>query len=923
MASAQPPSRYRSQREKHRSDEMHNPDHPPNSPPQHGSHALARSKSRYRRKQGAAERASDQSAASQQQQHPSELPSRYHSKRQSPNFAVYKEQIVQSPPRAHRSTSSSGNDNARYETPPVAIAAVDERFAGQGRTEQSPLLSPPEPALVGDLFPPAKPAEEPVRGDGPPQSGQIRATKSLTELPLMDDDSVGCFGGMFRRKQAAPPVPETANLVQRPKTAKDGEQAIRPGGGGIVPLYDAPLSAVNSGGRQDVIVECGTSNRLFAVEQDTTCTDILKSAATVMSERIDVRSAILLEYFRSVGIQRPLRRYEKIRNVLNSWDDDRHNRLIIIDPGTGSVEPELTLAGVPRIPPSGKSWWLWYSQKVGKWHKRYVTILEDGQVLHMKGPGGARDAQRICHMNDFDIYTPSVEKQKKKIKPPKKMCYAIKSQQRTSFFEDTSDFVHFFSTSDRAVGEDFLATIQAMRSWWLVHKLGQNGEHKADQKPQSPERESRDRSPSSDQHKCPRHRPQESMDSHYQLGSFKPLIDMEQFDRRPRSSGSQHDPGFRRSSNPFDTQLSPQRRVSTRGRHPPPALNNKAVLADDEPLANLNRSTSVNKRTPSADQTEFKDTGLLGRKYSQRRQEYSDREAREQQAFTSGPNLLNGGLADGRADGLQRQSSTRRNASNNEMKRSSSTRNTSRGHHRSNSSELSRSQSRKQQPKPLVDLTPEYKEPPQHAQKGRAYVPQHVGAGGLIKHANSPEDPLGIPSNTVFRKDREQATLPPSSPQHSQALIDLTPQHKEPIHHARKGKGFSPENHDPRGLVNHASSREDPLGIRQEPVFKPEGRRREASGSGSGESQPVRQQVSVRQKPEGFTGEGLLASASNRQGWGTESNGRGVIDGSRAGGKPLVDLGEDGTFVQGSLLNKQQKAEGIPKPVIDREKRGD
>ncbi|KAF7191811.1 hypothetical protein HII31_06856 [Pseudocercospora fuligena] len=913
MASTQP-SRYLSQTEKHRSDEMHNADQPPNSPPQDGSDAVARSKSRYRRKQGAAERASDQSQASQQQ--PSELPSRYHSKRQSPNVAVYKEQIVQSPPRAHRRTSSSGNENGRQITPPVALGAVDENFGGQGRTQQPPPISPPEPATVGELFPPPKPAEEPVRGDGPPQSGQIRATKSMTESPVMDDESVGCFGGIFRRKQAAP-LPETANLVQRPKTAKDGEQAIRPGGGGIVPLYDAPVSAVNSGGRQ-VMVECGTSNRLFAVGQDTTCTDILKSAATVMSERIDVRSALVLEYFRTVGIQRPLRRYEKIRIVMNSWDSDRQNSLIIIDPGTGSVEPELTLAGVPRMPPSERSWWLSYSQKVGKWHKRYVTLLEDGQVLHMKEPGRYSDAEKICHMNDFDIYTPSMEKQKKKIKPPKKMCYAIKSQQKTNFFENSSDFVHFFSTSDRAVGENFLATIQAMRSWWLVNKLGQDGEHKAPQKPQSPQTESRHRSPSSDQHKSPRHRPQESMDSHYQLGGFKPLIDMEQFDRRPRSSGSQHDPGFRRSSNPFDTQLSPQRRVSTRRQHPPPALNNKAILADDEPLGNLNRSTSVNKRTPSADQAEFKDTGLLGRKYSQRRQEYSDREAREQQAFTSGPNLLNGGLS----DGVQRQSSTRRHASNNEMKRSSSTRNTSRGHHRSDSSELSRSQSRRHPPKPLVDLTPEFKEPPQHSQKGRAYVPQHIGAGGLIKHANSPEDPLGIPSTTVFRKDREPGTLPPPSP-HSPGLVDLTPQHKEPIHHARKGKGFSPDNHDPRGLVNHASSREDPLGIRQEPVFKPEGRRREASGSGSGESQPVRRQVSVRQKPEGFTGEGLLASASNRQGWGTETKGRGVIDGSRAGGKPLVDLGEDGTFVQGSLLNKQQKAEGVSKPVIDREKRGD
>ena len=99
----------------------------------------------------------------------------------------------------------------------------------------------------------------------------------------------------------------------------------------------------------------------------------------------------------------------------------------------------------------------------------------------------------------------------------------------------------------------------------------------------------------------------------------------------------------------------------------------------------------------------------------------------------------------------------------------------------------------------------------------------------------------------------------------------------------------------------------------------PEGRRR--AGSMSEATNPRRQQ-SVK-KREAFTGEGLLGSASNRQGWGTTDKGRGVIDGSRANGKPLVDLKEDSTFVKGSLLNKAQQAEGIPKPIIDRSRDAD
>lgn len=122
---------------------------------------------------------------------------------------------------------------------------------------------------------------------------------------------------------------------------------IRPGGGGIVPGIDAPISAVNAEDRL-VLVEYGCSRRVFPVTPTTTSLDIVKSAAICMSEQIDVKSAVLLEYFSTVGVQRPLRRYEYVRNVMNSWDSDKANSLVLVDPGSGTVEPELTMAGVPK-----------------------------------------------------------------------------------------------------------------------------------------------------------------------------------------------------------------------------------------------------------------------------------------------------------------------------------------------------------------------------------------------------------------------------------------------------------------------------------------------------------------------------------------------------------------------------------------------
>ncbi|KAF2166364.1 hypothetical protein M409DRAFT_66806 [Zasmidium cellare ATCC 36951] len=957
------PSRYKSQRQKQPSvDDMRSSDQYTSLPEEDG---IARSKSRYRRKQGLSDPPTDAARPASKQQN--DIPSRYHSKhRESPLKPLYQEQIVQAPAQHRRTTANPKRKDDGYGPPPAELGAREPRSFtsdepssgaedlrqqnsnnrdssnrrnGEPRSASNlPKATPPASEPTGELFPPPKPVEPPVSKDGPPQSGNIRATKSTSHLSAYNDDAeAGCFGGLFKRKRGDVQAPDVQKAPSAPARGNRGEPpTIKPGGGGIVPGTDAPVSAINAGDRH-VLVECGKARALFPVTPSTSPTDIIKSAATCLSERIDAKSAVLLEHFGIVGVQRPLRRYEHVRDVMNSWDHDKQNSLLLVDPGTGSLEAELTLAGVPKTEPEEQSWYLSYSQKVGKWEKKFITLRTSGQIVCQKDPDKPKDTVNVCHLSDFDIYTPTQEKLKKKIKPPKKYCCAIKSQQKTSLFEATENFVHFFSTADRQTSDDFYNAVQAWRSYYLVNVLGAGKKEKA--KPVVSSNEPRDRSTSNDQIKA--HRPQESMESHYQLGSFKPLMDMGQFDRgatsqavdnsRPESSG-----GFAKSANQFDVNVSPERRTSTRRKQAPPplSLNNRVQLAEDEPLANLNRSGSVNKRRSSTEQKrpeaqDFKDSGLLGRKYSQRRKENADRESQRQDAFTAGPNLLNGGLSPREGefgqtlagDGLRRQPSARGHTSSGELRHSKSTRDSGCGHTRGGSIDLERSGSRRQKPKPLVDLTPQFREPPQYqsSKKGKGFNPTTLAPGGLIENATTPEDPLGLPVATIFRNTSGQHSNP-----NSPGLIDLTPQHREPIHHTRKGRGFQPDAPNTSGLVGNATSPEDPLGLPQNNVFRsvnamPEGRRR--AGSVTDASPPVQRRLSAPRAPDAFTGEGLLAASQNRQGWGGSTKGRGVIDGSRANGKPLVDLTADSRFVQGSLLNKVEKAGGIPAPIMDREKR--
>ena len=852
------------------------------------------------------------------------------------------------------------------------------------------ILSPPP---TGELFPPPKPVDDspkPLKmGQGPPRSDQIRATKSMSELNRSNTTKSSRLG-IFKRRHledatpavpalppppaipaAAAPRPPTA---ARPPTAKvpGPAVAIRVGGGGVVPGTDAPVSAVNAGDRR-VLIECGRSRNIFPVTPTTTSVDLIKSAATCMSEPIDVKTAILLEYFSTVGVQRPLRRYEHVRDVMNSWDHDKQNSLLLVNPGSDFPELELSLAGAPQTRPAECSFTLLLSQKPGKWDKRHIVLKAEGQIVSQKDPEKPQDAAHVCNLRDFDIYTPTAEKARKKIKPPKKYCFAIKSQQKTSMFESTQDFVHFFCTADKPTADNFHRAVQSWRSWYLTTVLGEGQKPAPAAAPAAPlvkgratragtvSRPANDSAPPVHTHKR-----NESTASHYQLGSFQALLDLSQFDQPAPEPVAPPPPqtfgtftsftaagGFQKTSSQFDVNVSPERRgpqprhpsANHHRQHPPGSMSNKVLLRDDEPLANLTRTTSLTRRRPSAEHAverrqsneEFKSSGLLGRQYSQRQRETAERSAQQEGPFTAGPSLLNGGAgssSDPRTqvnplagDGIRRNGSVRnRNSGVYEgggPRRSSSVR----------SNSLRAGGASMDLHRPLVDLTPQYREPPQHARKGRGFHPDAVGPGGLIDNATSPDDPINAPASTDWRNraraDSAAAAPPPGvAPPHGGApgLVDFAMQYREPVHHAKKGRGV-PIDHLPvggtGGLVDIATTPDDPLhpGVVAPPSTTTAATAHLASRARSVRRPPGATAAAAAAALEPFTGEGLLASAQARQGWGDGTKGRGVLDGAHAGSRPMVDLQIGNEFPQQSLLGLVEREQGPPAPVIDRKKR--
>ncbi|KAJ4331083.1 hypothetical protein N0V87_009451 [Didymella glomerata] len=526
---------------------------------------------------------------------------------------------------------------------------------------------------------------------------------------------------------------------QRPRTARQPSgtkepDAILTGGGGAVLGIDAPTSAVN-GGERRVTVVFNKRRIQLPITPTTTPLDLFKSADVILPDPVPVRTAVAMEWFKKVDIKRPLRNYEYVRDVMNSWDYDDQNELIIIDAAIDGIDQdELLSYGVPEKRPEGMSCMLNHSSKPGKWTKKFFVLRSDGQLVTAKNEKvKTSDQENVCHLTDYDIYQVTQAKIGR-VKPPKKIVFAVKSLQKSNIFADESQYVHFFCTNDRAIANAFWRTLQTWRSWHLKYEKGEG------LKKSPATKKVLDSAGPGILPGAPSHSRGESVGSHYQLGAFTSLIDMSDFNKK-LDEIEVHKPG----EFPDDAPLSKLGGVqpmmhatkrSVRTKQPPPISRGLAALATNNAPEDNSRQNSITQSHRSQEEETFAAGGLLGRTYTTRQKAVQDREQKQNGAFTEGPSLISNMDQMIPSSGLNRSSSTRSNG----------------GHHRRTSSDIRRTASKRVpgMPQPLVDLTPTYRPPPQFAKQGKGYNPG-ANAGPLVESATSMDEAIQVPSSTDWR----------------------------------------------------------------------------------------------------------------------------------------------------------------------------
>ncbi|KAL4978912.1 hypothetical protein BDW66DRAFT_129003 [Aspergillus desertorum] len=494
--------------------------------------------------------------------------------------------------------------------------------------------------------------------------------------------------------------PRAKDKVRNRSPADSGAEVNTPG---LFPGIDAPVSAVNAGER-GVLVQYKKDCLKLSVSPSTSAHDILVSAARRLSE-IDPCRFILLESFTAQGLERPLRQYECVRDVMNSWAHDAENTLIIVPAPSVYALDFLAAQNVPKTPPMDATFHIYYSQKPRKWDKRYLTIRSDGQIVLSKKEM-TKEQTNVCHLSDFDIYSPTSSFLAQKLKPPKKICYAIKSQQKASMFLTTENFIHFFATNDKSIADGWYRAVQNWRSWYLVNKLGAGQTESTDEPAQAEPAQTR---------------------------SFKPLLASIDTNLEEETSAER--------ARARQTSL---RSGSSRGHDATPSSFPMSLASATEP-------ETATAQTQSLGDSPFSASGLLGRTYTLRQKAMKEREDREKREAEA---LFNQGLV---GSCTATATTVPRQRSHPGSRTNSITSAQFQAQQPESDSLLKRSHSLKQggqQSKPLVDLTPVYQEPPQHTRKGRGVA---VDTGGpLIDAATGPSSELAggivVPPAKTWRR---------------------------------------------------------------------------------------------------------------------------------------------------------------------------
>ncbi|BGP12868.1 hypothetical protein JCM10213_009304 [Rhodosporidiobolus nylandii] len=155
----------------------------------------------------------------------------------------------------------------------------------------------------------------------------------------------------------------------------------------------------------------------------------------------------LWEVWRSIGLERPIREYELVTDVVKSWDNEsnvlvfRRTPLWPILSSSARIHPCMPRTGPVQL-----------DVKKGKWSKRFLE-LKEGTISYSKSEKG-KDAVSLCVLSNFDVFFVSSQAAENLKAPKGYGVFALKSRLTRAHYEEKSEWCHFLcvKTADEMQG---------------------------------------------------------------------------------------------------------------------------------------------------------------------------------------------------------------------------------------------------------------------------------------------------------------------------------------------------------------------------------------------------------------------------------------------------------------------------------------
>ncbi|KAJ9089416.1 hypothetical protein DSO57_1013354 [Entomophthora muscae] len=168
----------------------------------------------------------------------------------------------------------------------------------------------------------------------------------------------------------------------------------------------------------------------------------------------DNKEWVMTEIHETFSVSRALKPWESILDVIEPWESDSPNALLI-KPRQG----EILTPEVSRDSPFMEGW-LQVEVRKGKWEKRYAVLKR--ATLYIAKSDSISGASAICTLQNFEAFT----LMQPRPKAPKRPLFALKSQQSIMLFErPEEDYIHFFACSSVASRDDWVRALRHSRSW--------------------------------------------------------------------------------------------------------------------------------------------------------------------------------------------------------------------------------------------------------------------------------------------------------------------------------------------------------------------------------------------------------------------------------------------------------------------------